>query len=169
MPDERDSAASAHDGEAWAQAVTDAIARHHGEPGALLPILHAVQDRLGYLPPEALGPIAEAQNLSRAEVHGVVGFYHDFRTTAPGRRVVKLCRAEACQAMGADALAAHAEARLGVAGGETRADGEVTLAAVYCLGNCACAPAALVDGELHGRLSPARFDALVADVPRRPR
>ncbi|MCC7427803.1 MAG: formate dehydrogenase subunit gamma [Alphaproteobacteria bacterium] len=129
--------------------------------GALLPILHAVQERTGHVDARAVPIIAEVLNLSRAEVHGVVSFYHDFRPAPPGRHVVRLCRAEACQAVGADALAAAAERALGVRTGETSADGAVTLEAVYCLGNCALGPAALVDGELHGRLSAARLAELV--------
>lgn len=144
--------------------VAEAIATLRHEPGALLPILHHIQDRLGWLPPESLPRVAEALNLSRAEVHGVVSFYHDFRTHPPGRRVVRVCRAEACQAMGADALVAHAQGRLGVELGETRADGAVTLEPVYCLGNCALSPAVMVDGRLHGRVGPARFDALTAGL-----
>jgi len=142
--------------------VDAALAAHTGEPGALLPVLHAIQDALGYLPADSLSRVAAALNLSRAEVHGVVSFYHDFRTSPPGRRVVKICRAEACQSMGAEALVEHAEQRLGVAMHETRADGAVTLEPVYCLGNCACSPAVMVDGELHGRVSPARFDELTS-------
>jgi len=144
--------------------VGEAIALLRHEPGALLPILHHIQDRLGWLPPESLPRVAEALNLSRAEVHGVVSFYHDFRTHPPGRGVVRVCRAEACQAMGADALVAHARARLGVDLGETRADGGVTLEAVYCLGNCALSPAVMIDGRLHGRVGPSRFDVLTAGL-----
>ena len=134
-----------------------------------MPVLHAIQDALGYVPPDALPRVALALNLSRAEVHGVVTFYHDFRTSPPGRRIVKICRAEACQSMGAEALVAHAEASLGVALGATRGDGWVTLEPVYCLGNCACSPAVLIDGELHGRVTPARLDELTrsAGVARR--
>lgn len=144
--------------------VARAIALHAAEPGGLLPLLHAIQDTLGWLPPEALPRVAEAMNLSRAEVHGVVSFYHDFRTTPPGRRVVRICRAEACQAMGAEALVDHAARSLGTPLHSTRADGAVTLEPVYCLGNCALSPAILVDGRLHGRVDAGRFDALLADV-----
>ena len=128
-----------------------------GEPGPLLEILHAVQDELGCVPPEAVPLIADALNLSRAEVHGVVSFYHHFRER-PRRaaHVVQLCRAEACQAMNGDALAEFVRRqRLGIDFGETRADGTVTLEAVYCLGNCACAPSMMIDGELHGRVDAA--------------
>jgi formate dehydrogenase subunit gamma len=140
--------------------IEQALAEHRTRPGALLPILHAIQDRLGYVPPEAIGRLAETLNLSRADVHGVISFYHDFRTRPPGRHLLKLCRAEACQAMGAEALAEHVKSRLGVDFGETSADGRVTLDAVYCLGNCALSPAVMLDGRLHGRMRPERFDAL---------
>jgi len=130
-------------------------------PGALLPILHAVQDAIGHIPPEALPLIAHGLNLSRAEVHGVVSFYHYFRTRPAGKHIVYLCRAEACQSMGARALEAHAKRSLGVDFHETSADGAVTLEPVYCLGNCACAPSLLVDGQLHGRVDAAAFDALI--------
>lgn len=137
------------------------IAEHIGKEGPLLPILHAVQEAFGCIPEGAVPIIADALNLSRADVHGVVSFYHDFRGEPAGRHVVKMCRAEACQAMGADALVAHAEKRLGVTCGETSADGTVTLEPVYCLGLCATAPSAMVDGRLAGRLDEARLDALL--------
>lgn len=131
--------------------------------GPLLPILHAVQHAFGYVPQEALPRIAEKLNLSRAEVHGVMSFYHDFRTEPAGRHVVKLCRAEACQAQGADTLAAHAKARLGVNFHETTASGAVTLEPVFCLGLCACGPAALVDGKVVGRVDAAKLDAILTE------
>lgn len=129
-----------------------AVARLKSEPGPLLEILHLVQNELGCVPPESVPLIAEALNLSRADVHGVVSFYHHFREQPAGRHTIKLCRAEACQAMNGDALAAFAKQRLGLDFGETRVDGKVTLEAVYCLGNCACAPSAMIDGHLRGRL-----------------
>jgi formate dehydrogenase subunit gamma len=129
--------------------------------GALLPILHAVQAEFGHVPQEALPQIAKALNLSKAEVHGVMSFYHDFREKPAGRHVVKLCRAEACQAMGADAVAAHAKAALGVDFHATTPDGRVTLEPVFCLGLCACGPAAIIDGKLHGRVDAARLDTLL--------
>jgi formate dehydrogenase subunit gamma len=138
------------------------LARLQRESGALLPILHAIQDTLGHVPPSAVPAIAAALNLSRAEVHGVVSFYHHFRTAPPGRHVVQLCRAEACQSMGAEALAARLRERLGIDFHQTTADGRITLEPVYCLGQCACAPAALVDGEVHGRLSDERAADLLA-------
>lgn len=145
-----------------AHAVGAAVAALRDQPGALLPILHAVQDRLGYVPPESLPLIARELNLTRAEVHGVVSFYHHFRSTPPGRRIVRICRAEACQALGARALEAHAKRTLGIDFHQTTADGAITLEPVYCLGNCGCGPSLLVDrDELHARVTPAAFDALV--------
>jgi formate dehydrogenase subunit gamma len=139
------------------------VAELKGRPGPLLEVLHEIQAALGYIPEGAIAPVAQGLNLSRAEVHGVVTFYHYFRRTPPGRHVVSLCRAESCQAMGADALAEHAKRRLGVDFHETTADGEVSLEPIYCLGNCACSPAAMVDGRLYGRLTPERFDAVMAE------
>lgn len=140
------------------------IQAHRTLPGATLPILHAIQDAWGYIPDEALPRIATALNLSRAEVQGVVSFYHHFRRTPPGRHVVQVCRAESCLAMGADALEAHVRATLGIDVHQTSADGAVTLEPVYCLGNCACSPSIRVDDDIHGRMSPHRFDALVAEL-----
>ena len=130
-------------------------------PGALLPILHAVQDALGYVPPSAVPVIAHALNISRADVHGVIRFYHDFRTTPAGRHTLRLCRAEACQAVGARALEQHVCERLQVNQHETTADHAITLEPVYCLGNCACGPSLLLDGKLHGRMTPQRIDRLL--------
>jgi formate dehydrogenase subunit gamma len=141
--------------------VMEVIDRLRALPGALLPILHGVQDALGYVPPGAVALIAAELNLTRAEVHGVVTFYHYFRTTRPGRQVLQLCRAEACQALGAAALERHAKQRLGVDFHGTTADGRYTLEPVYCLGNCACGPSLMLGQELHGRVSAERFDALV--------
>lgn len=131
--------------------IDDLIAAHKGLEGPLLPILHAVQARFGFVPQEVLPVIAQALNISRAELHGVVSFYHDFREAPAGRHVIKLCRAEACQAMGGDQVAAAVKGRLGIDWHETTADGAVTLEPVFCLGLCACAPAAMVDGRLVGR------------------
>jgi len=131
-------------------------------PGALLPVLHAIQERFGHVPGAAVAIVADVLNLSRADVHGVVSFYHDFRAAPPGRHVLKLCRAEACQAVGARRLERHATATLGVRFGETTADGAITLEPVYCLGNCAAGPSMIVDGEPVGRVDPAAFDAAVA-------
>ncbi|HET9472825.1 MAG TPA: formate dehydrogenase subunit gamma, partial [Steroidobacteraceae bacterium] len=145
------------------RSVSTAVARHAGEPGPLLEILHALQNDLGCVPPEAVPLLADALNLSRAEVHGVISFYHHFRQHAPGRYVVQLCRAEACQSMNARALEEFVRGKLHVNFGETTADGRVTLEAVYCLGNCACAPAMMVNGELHGRVTPERFGELAKE------
>lgn len=146
----------------WNEAVaTTLLAPFKTVPGPLLPALHAVQGHFGYIPAEATPLLATTFNLSRAEVHGVITFYDFFRTEPPGKRIVRICQAEACQSMGSEALAAHAKARLGVDFHHTTADGAVSLEPVYCLGNCACAPAIMIDERLHGRVSPARFDALV--------
>ena len=132
-------------------------------PGALLPVLHGVQDALGYVPPGAVPLIASGLNLSRAEVHGVISFYHYFRSEKPGRHVLQLCRAEACQAVGAAALERHVKQTLGVDFHQTTADGRYTLQPVYCLGNCACGPSLMIDEDLHGRMSAQRFDALLQE------
>lgn len=137
------------------------LAAHQGTEGALLPILHDVQAAFGHVPPDALPIIAKDQNISRAEAHGVMTFYHDFREEPAGRTVLKLCRAEACQAMGADALAAHAKGRTGLDWHETSADGAITLEPVFCLGLCACGPAAMVNGEVLGRVDAAKLDAIL--------
>ncbi|WP_421725280.1 formate dehydrogenase subunit gamma [Bauldia sp.] len=132
--------------------------------GALMPILQALQADHGYIDERAVPIVADVLNLTRAEVHGVVSFYHDFRRAPAGLHVVKLCRAEACQAAGGDNLADHVERRLGVPVGETAADGSVTVDAVYCLGLCAVAPAAMFDGRLVGRLDKTRVDVLLDDL-----
>ncbi|AXA40228.1 formate dehydrogenase subunit gamma [Rhizobium leguminosarum] len=134
--------------------------------GPLLPILHEVQQEFGYVPQEAMPVIAEELNLSRAEVHGVVTFYHDYRDHPAGRHVLKLCRAEACQSMGGDALAERVKALLGINFHQTTLDGGVTLEPVYCLGLCACAPAVMLDGELYGRVDDQTAAELVAEVRR---
>jgi len=134
--------------------------------GPLLPILHALQEEFGYIDEAAEPLIAEALNITRAEVHGVVTFYHDFRKAPAGRHVVKLCRAEACQAAGGDSLAAHAEASLGVALGNTTADGRITIEPVYCLGLCSVSPSAMIDGKVVARLDAKKLDALLAEVDR---
>jgi formate dehydrogenase subunit gamma len=137
------------------------IARDIHREGAALPILHALQAEFSFIPDETIPMLAEALNISRAEMFGIVGFYHDFRRHKPGRCVVKLCRAEACQSMGADALAAQAQAQLGIAWHGTTPDGAVTLEPIFCLGLCAIAPAAMVDGTVIGRLTPQRLDAML--------
>jgi len=130
------------------------------KPDALLEILHQVQERQGCLGDTALRTIADALNISRAEIHGVVSFYHDYRRAPPARNIVKICRAEACQAVGCEDLAVHAEAKLNTRFGAKSADNEFGLEAVYCLGNCALGPAVMIDGDLYGRVTPQRFDAL---------
>jgi formate dehydrogenase subunit gamma len=144
-----------------ADRAAELIAAKRDAPSALLPILHALQHEFGYIDREAVPLVAKALNLSRAEVHGVVSFYHDFRKVPPGAHVLKLCRAEACQSMGADALAAEARERLRVGWGETTADGGLTLEPVFCLGLCACAPAAMLDGRVFGGLDRPRLRALI--------
>ena len=142
----------------WSEArAAEVIQAHTGLEGATLPILHGLQEAFGFIPAAAVPMIADALNISRADLYGVVSFYHDFRAVPPGRHVLKLCRAEACQAMGGRALAAHVHQALGTDWGMTSADGAVTVDAVYCLGLCACAPAALWDGQPIGRLTPARL------------
>jgi len=135
------------------------IARESAREGATLPLLHALQEAFGYIHADAVPMIAAALNLSRADVHGVVSFYHDFRRSPPGRHVLLLCRAEACQSLGGDALGEHVRQRLGVDWHDTTADGAVTLQPVFCLGLCAVGPSAMLDGAPLGRLDNARIDA----------
>ena len=144
--------------------VESTVEVHHGRIGALLPVLHSVQDKLGHIPREAVSLISVAMNLSRAEIHGVMSFYHDFRSEPPGEHIVHLCRAEACQAMGARGLEQHARERLGVDFGETTPDGLFTLEPVYCLGNCACSPSIRINDEIHARVSTKKFDELIAGL-----
>ena len=134
------------------------------QKGALLPILHAVQAAFGHIDDTMVPTIAERLNLSRADVHGVITFYHDFRRKPPGRHVLKLCSAEACQSMGASTLIARAVDRLGTPMHSTRADGAVTLEPTYCLGLCSAAPSAMLDGRIVARLTPARLDALIDGI-----
>jgi formate dehydrogenase subunit gamma len=138
------------------------IAEHKGRPGPLLEVLHAIQAALGFVPAGAVPVVAEGLNLSRAEVHGVVTFYHYFRHARPGSHTVHLCQAEACQSMGAEALTAHARQRLGIDFHETTSNGRFSLEPIYCLGNCACSPAVMIDGRLYGRVTAERFDQLIA-------
>lgn len=143
--------------------VAGLIAAQPLQPGALLPLLHAIQDALGYIPPDAVPLLAQALNRSRAEVHGVITFYQHFRLEKPGKHVLHMCRAEACQANGAEDLLAHARRSLACGDHETTADGAFTLEPVYCLGQCACGPALLIgDEEIHARMTPEKFDALLA-------
>jgi formate dehydrogenase subunit gamma len=151
----------------WNETVArDLIDSGKDAPGALLPILHMLQETFGYIDRDAEPLIAEALNISRAEVHGVVTFYHDFRRSPPPVHTLKLCRAEACQSMGGDRLAERATARLGVGFGETTPDGRVGLEPVYCLGLCSAAPSAMLDGKITARLDEAKLDALLTEAAR---
>ena len=137
---------------------------HKDTPGGLMPALHAIQDRLGHIPASAVPAIADEFNLSRAEVHGVVSYYHHFRNEPAGRHLLQVCRAEACQAMGADALLAHAQQRLGCGLHGTTKDGGFSLEAAYCLGLCASSPAVMVGVEVHARMTPKKLDALIDEL-----
>ncbi len=158
----------------WSEPVAlEIIEAHKNLRGPLLPILHALQEAFGYVDPNAVPVIASVLNVSRADVHGVITFYRDFRSAPPGTTQVMVCRAEACQALGAVGLLEHAQRRLGVEVGGTTPDGSVTLDQVFCLGNCALSPAILVDGRVYGRVTEARFDDIIsaclaiADTPSR--
>lgn len=140
------------------------IAARRAMPGAILPILHAIQDKVGYVPSDAIPLIAEQLNLSRAEVHGVVTYYHFFRQEPAGRHIVQICRAEACQSNGGNALADHARAALSCDFHATTADGQFTLEPVYCLGQCGCAPAMTIGDEVYARVTPEKFDRLVGQL-----
>jgi formate dehydrogenase subunit gamma len=141
--------------------IASLTAKFAGVEGGLLPLMHAVQAEYGHVPKEAVPLIARGMGLSRAEVHGFIGFYHDFRCEPRGETTIHLCRAEACQAMGARALEAHAKSTLGVEYGGTTEDGRYTLEPVYCLGNCACSPSIRIGDDVHARVTPERFDKLV--------
>ena len=139
------------------------ISQFGAKPELLIQILHAFLERYGHIPEEAVRQLAEELNLSRADVHGVVSFYHDFRTEPPGEHIVKICQAEACQAMGSRALTEHAEKTLGITMHGTSDDGKVSLEPVYCLGNCACSPAVMIDEKVYGRVDNDRLDEILAD------
>ncbi len=143
--------------------VQEIIAALKDKPGALLPILHGIQDALGYIPADSVPDIATALSLSRAEVHGVISFYHYFRDTPPGKQTIHLCRAESCQAMGARQLEEHVKAKLGIDFHETTADGKFSLEPVYCLGNCACSPAMQIGKKIYGRVTADSFDAIITN------
>jgi formate dehydrogenase subunit gamma len=147
-------------------AAREVIAREIAQEGAALPILHALQREFGYLPESVLPLVAEALNLTRAEIYGVATFYHDFHFEPRGKHVLTLCRAEACQARGGVALAEHAMARLNIKWGGTTTDGRITLEQTYCLGLCACAPAATMDRTIVGRLTAQKLDSLIAEANR---
>jgi len=140
------------------------IASLKDKPGALLPILHGIQDELGYVPAETVPAIADALNLSRAEVHGCISFYHYFRDTPPGKHTIHLCCAESCQAMGSKALEDHVKSKLGIDYHETTKDGAFSLEPVYCLGLCACSPSMQIGEDVYGRVSPESFDAALKDA-----
>jgi formate dehydrogenase subunit gamma len=144
--------------------VRSVVARHAGERGALMPILRDLQDEFGYIDPDAVPILADELNLSRADVYGVVTFYRDFRDRPPGQTTVRLCRAEACQAVGAEALAEHARNHLGIGLGDTTPDNAVSLEQVFCFGNCALGPTVQVGDRLYGRVDADRFNALVRGV-----
>jgi formate dehydrogenase subunit gamma len=147
----------------WDKAGIEAIVESfRNTPGGLMPALRCIQDKYGWVPRESVSTIAEILNLSRAEVHGVISFYHDFRHEPPGRTVVRVCGAESCQAMGGVVLAEHIAQRLNCEFGSTTSDGAFTLEPVYCLGNCACSPAIVINGELLGRMTPQHFDRKLA-------
>jgi formate dehydrogenase subunit gamma len=144
--------------------ILEVIEVHKSLEGPLLPILHALQEVFGHVPDAAQPLIAEALNITTAEVHGVVSFYHDFRRAPAGQRVLRICRAEACQSVGANALSEAVLAKLGLEWGDTTPDGAITVEPVYCLGLCACGPAAMIDGQVVGRVDAARIDALLAQA-----
>ena len=144
-----------------ASIASEIINNFGAKPEMLVQILHAFVDRYTFISDEAIRQLADELNLSRADVHGVVSFYHDFRTRAPGKRIVKICQAEACQAMGSRELTDYAEEKLGIAMHQTSEDGEITLEPIYCLGNCACSPAVMIDNEVYGRVNSERLDSLL--------
>ncbi len=140
------------------------IAQHKTMPGALLPLLHAIQDDIGYVPEDAYAQISKALALSVAEVHGVVTFYHHFRTHPVGRHILQVCRAESCQAMGSEQLEASIKAKLGIDYHQTTEDGAITLEPIYCLGNCACSPAVMMDDEVYGRMDSQKVAELITEA-----
>ena len=146
------------------QAIEKHIAAFQSLPGALLPLLHAIQDDIGYVPELSYPLISKALNLSVAEVHGVVTFYHHFRTHKPGRHILQICRAESCQAMGSEVLEAHIKKKLDVDFHETTSDGAITLEPIYCLGNCACSPSVMIDEEVFGRVDSQKIDQLISNL-----
>mgnify|MGYP000844565890 FL=1 len=144
--------------------ISHLVTQYKAVPGGLLPLLHAIQAELGYVPDTKVPAIATGLNLSRAEVHGVISFYHDFKTHPVGQHTVQICRSEACQSMGSRQLEAHAKALLGIDYHETTEDGAITLEPVYCLGNCACSPSVRINNDIYARVDAERFDDLMADI-----
>ena len=140
------------------------IAQHKGLPGALLPLLHAIQDEIGYVPEESYLSISKALALSVAEVHGVVTFYHHFRSHPAGKHILQICRAESCQAMGSEKLEASIKAKLGIDYHQTTSDGAITLEPIYCLGNCACSPSVMMDDEVYGRMDSQKVAELISEA-----
>lgn len=146
------------------ESVNKIVSDHAGQIGALMPILHAVQEHFGFVPEAAVPLLANKLNLSRAEVHGVIGFYHDFRAEPAGKHLIQVCRAEACQAMGSVALEQHIKDLLGIDFGQTTADGQFSLEPVYCLGNCACTPSLRINDDIHARVTPKRFEQILQSL-----
>lgn len=146
------------------QTIAALVDQYRDLPGGLLPLLHAVQAEIGHVPDSAIATIAKGLNLSRAEVHGVISFYHDFKTQPVGRNRVQICRAEACQSMGSRQLESYAKQRLGIDYHQTTDDGNISLEPVYCLGNCACSPSVRVNDDVFARVDQDRFDQLIADL-----
>jgi formate dehydrogenase subunit gamma len=144
--------------------VEEVLDTHKSKAGALLPILHGIQNAVGYIPADSIPIIAKTLNLSRAEVHGVISFYHYFRNSKPGKHIIHLCRAESCQSMGGKYLESHVKSKLGIDFHETTSDGKYTLEPVYCLGNCACSPAMQIDNEIYGRVSADSFDSAIYET-----
>jgi formate dehydrogenase subunit gamma len=148
----------------YASTIIQTIESEKHRPGALLPILHKIQDEIGFIPEEAIIIIAAELNLSRAEVHGVISFYHHFRCSPAGKNIIQVCRAEACQSMGADDLILHVKKQLGIDFHQTTSDGSISLEPVYCLGNCACSPSVKVNNDIYGRVSIERFDEITEEL-----
>ena len=157
-----------HPSDPYIDTARAAIARHQQQPGALLPILHDIQHQLGFIPPSTVAIIAAGLQQTAAEIHGVISFYHHFRTTPPGRHQLQICRAEACQARGARELEQHAQAKLGIGYHQTTPDKEYSLEPVYCLGNCACGPSLRLNDAIIGRVDAARFDQLLDQLMTQP-
>ena len=140
------------------------IQEYQDKPGALLPLMHAIQDALGFVPEESYKPISKAYNLSVAEIHGFVTFYHHFRTHLPGKNILQICRAESCQAMGSEKLENYCQEKLGIDYHQTTKDNSITLEPVYCLGNCACSPAMMMNEEVIGRVTPEKIDQIIKEA-----
>ena len=140
------------------------VEKHLNVPGALLPLMHAIQDDLGFVPEESYKPISKAYNLSIAEIHGFITFYHHFRTHAPGKNILQICRAESCQALGAENIENYCQEKLGINYHETTKDNSITLEPVYCLGNCACSPVIMINEYIVGRVTPEKIDEIIKEA-----